>query len=80
VRLDRPERVRGDRRADWPSHGSSSISQPWRRRRVRSMGDRRQTDQRTLGHGHANWGAAFILAEGGLEPDSTHSAGITGRN
>jgi hypothetical protein len=63
VRLDRPERVRGDRSSDWPSHGSSSISHPWRRRRDLSLDDRRETDQRALGHGHANRGVANILAE-----------------
>jgi hypothetical protein len=63
VRLDRPERVRGDRSSDWPSHGSSSISHPWRRRRDLSLDDRRETDQRALGHGHANRGVEDILPE-----------------
>jgi hypothetical protein len=47
VRLRRPERVWGDRRADRPSHGSSSISQPFG---IAGDGDRNASTQRLIRH------------------------------
>jgi hypothetical protein len=50
VRLRRPEWVRGDRCADRPSHGSSSISQPWRPPALATKRDRYRSLSQALGN------------------------------
>jgi hypothetical protein len=64
VRLHRPERVRGDRGADWPSHCSSSNSLTLTPApRWTALCDHCQTDPKAFGHGHVIWGAAQIVAD-----------------